>query len=90
MYPSQDNLQYLTPGNRYKFLDKNDIILSTDLYRSFTDGFPRNWKLASDVMSYWVGKTVFEFASFVYKTVHSNKYSEYFELIRDINICIKI
>jgi len=37
-------------------------------------------------MPYWVGKTVSNFARGVYKIVNSNRYTEWFEIIRDSNI----
>lgn len=90
MYPSQDKLQYPIPGRKYKFLDKDDIILATDLYRSFTEGYSRNWQLAGDVATYWVGKTVSEFAWYVYKTHNPNDYLKAFEILRDVTVTIKM
>ena len=91
MHTNKDKIQYLTPGNKYYFLDKNDIILGTDLYRSFNYPYTKNWKLVGDaMMPYLIGITVSEFARAMYKIEDSNIYSEYFEIIRNINVTIKI
>ena len=90
MYPRQDLIQTLTPGKTYKILDKNDIILDTDLYRSYVEGRPKGWQTANYTITYWIGKTVNSFAQSVYKLDNSSDYPKWFEIIRDISMTIKI
>lgn len=90
MFPPQDQVQRLVPGRTYKILDKHDIILDTDLYRSYLEGYPKGWQKASYIMPYWVGDTVEAFARGVYKINNTKDYPQCFEFIRDISILIKI